>query len=378
MPSLSLDAKAMGLVFSAGMVGLLIGTLIGGNLGDRIGRKPVIVSAVALLGITSLLTVVAASAYTLTIARLATGIALGGALPSLIALISELVPAARRATLLTLTFTGFPLGAMAAALTATGTAAYGWKLLFAVGGIAPLMVLPLVVTMLAETLPAPKERLSVLPVSTVFSHELRRATTLLLLACAITLITFYLLMNWLPIILVGKGISATVAPLASLAFSFGNLFGALCIGYFIDRFGVRRPAVCAYVLLGAAMLALASAEGFDAILAIAFSAGFFAICAQLSVYSVAPAYYTQAIRSTGVAAVLGAGRLGAVFGPLIAGYLLTAHFSGTEVVRLTAICMPIAALLIIGLPRPRTAVTASDDDRKTPISASAECSESPE
>ena len=353
MPSLGIGTQAMGVVFSAGMLGMLFGTLLGGSLADRLGRKPVLIAAVALLGVSTLVTSFVHGFLELATMRLAAGVAIGGALPSLIALTSETAPGQWRVTLVTIIFMGFPLGGMLVAVVgAVGVPHFGWPLIFQIGGIAPLLVSPLAFLMLIESRRSHDRDSPRIPLRTLFSGELRLATPLLCFACALTLIAFYLLMNWLPAILVGKGFRADFAPWAALAFSFGNLVSAGTVGLLIDRFGMRWPAVGLYLLLAADLLALAWATRISEVLGLAFGAGYFAIGAQLSIYGITPAYYPRKMRATGISVVLGAGRLGSVFGPLIAGYLMGIGFSGASVVRLMAVAIPIAALAIYALPPP--------------------------
>lgn len=116
----ALDKMQMGWIFSAGILGLLPGALVGGMLADRYGRKRILISSVALFGLFSLATAIAWIS-SLVFARLMTGVGLGAALPNLIALTSEAAGPRFRGTAVSLMYCGVPIGAaLAATLGFTG------------------------------------------------------------------------------------------------------------------------------------------------------------------------------------------------------------------------------------------------------------------
>ncbi len=139
----TLDKMQMGWIFSAGILGLLPGALFGGMLADRYGRKKVLLGSVALFGLFSIATALAWDYPTLVFARLMTGVGLGAALPNLIALTSEAAGPRFRGTAVSLMYCGVPIGAaLAAAMGASGLA-QAWQTIFWVGGIVPLLLVPL-------------------------------------------------------------------------------------------------------------------------------------------------------------------------------------------------------------------------------------------
>jgi MFS transporter, AAHS family, 4-hydroxybenzoate transporter len=134
----------MGPVFSAGLFGLMIGALIFGTIADRIGRKRIIVLSTAAFGIGTLLTVLAQDAAWLVALRFLTGLGLGGAMPNAVALTSEFSPQRRRATIVMTMFAGFSIGAAVGGLLAPALIpAFGWRSVFMVGGLAPFMLVPI-------------------------------------------------------------------------------------------------------------------------------------------------------------------------------------------------------------------------------------------
>src|SRR5258708_11331665 len=109
-------AQALGLFFSASGAGLLIGALIGGRASDILGRKVVLVAAIAAFGICSLLTSAAPDISSLIGARFLTGLGLGGAMPNLIALAADASAPHDRSSSIAAAYVGMPLGGVIASL----------------------------------------------------------------------------------------------------------------------------------------------------------------------------------------------------------------------------------------------------------------------
>ncbi|NBU29008.1 MAG: MFS transporter, partial [Caulobacteraceae bacterium] len=152
MPALGLSRPEAGLAFSASLMGLFFGAAIAGPLSDRIGRKPVLVVAMMVFGLFSLATAAAADLPLLLTVRALTGLGLGGAMPMLIAMSSELSRPDRRALTVGMITAGLPLGgALAGLLARTDLAQDDWRLVFVVGGAAPLVLAVLVGRFMPET-----------------------------------------------------------------------------------------------------------------------------------------------------------------------------------------------------------------------------------
>src|SRR4030081_58852 len=138
-----LTKGALGPVFSAGLFGLMIGALVFGPLADRIGRKKIIILSTLAFGIGAVVTAFVQDVNTLLAIRFLTGLGLGGAMPNAIAMTSEFNPRRRRATMVMIMFCGFSVGAALGGLLAAGLIPYyGWRSVFIVGGVAPLIMVP--------------------------------------------------------------------------------------------------------------------------------------------------------------------------------------------------------------------------------------------
>src|ERR1700719_1182450 len=141
-----------GMVFGAGLFGSLAGALVFGICGDRFGRRPALIGAVALFAATTSITPFASSLPVLGLVRLVTGFGLGGALPGIISVTSEYAPAQLRGTLVALMFCGFPLGAVIGGIVSAGMIpAFGWPSVFYLGAAIPALLLPVIWVVLPES-----------------------------------------------------------------------------------------------------------------------------------------------------------------------------------------------------------------------------------
>jgi AAHS family 3-hydroxyphenylpropionic acid transporter len=344
-----LQPAQMGWMFSAGLLGLLPGAFVGGWLGDKFGRKNVLLVSVLLFGVFSLATAYAWDYSSLLGARLFAGLGLGAALPLLIALSSEAVAENFRSTAVSIAYCGVPLGGVLASLVSMLNAPAEWRLLFYIGGIAPLVVLPLLVAYLTESkaFGALGQRTGdaerKLGIGDLFAGRYLGATLLLWVSCFFTLTVLYMLLNWLPSLLVGKGLSRSQAGTVQLLFNLGGALGPYLTGLLLDRARPRTSLAIVYPGLLVSLALLALYDSFGVTIAAGFFAGYCALGAQLVLYSLAPKLYPTSIRATGVGTMVGVGRLGSISGPLIAGQLLAAGYGASGVMGASAPGLLIAA-----------------------------------
>lgn len=351
--SFALDPKMLGWVFSASIVGLLPGAFFGGWLADRIGRKKVLIAAVILFGVFSLWTAYVETYSHLLLARLMTGLGLGAALPNLIALCAEAVGEQRRSTAISIMYSGVPLGGALAAVVAMFAHDH-WQMTFIIGGLAPLAAVPLMIALLPESR-AFEQTGTVLQrpsTSTALFGEGRAGATLLLwLAYFFTLTVMYMLLNWLPSLLIGQGFSKPDAGLVQMLFNIGGAIGSLLGGVLLDRGNPQRVTLCIYAGLLASLAGLGLSAGVTAMAIAGFAAGLFVLAAQLVLYALAPPLYPTAVRATGVGAAVAIGRLGSVSGPLAAGQILAAGAGTAGVLLAASPGLVVAALAAVQVMR---------------------------
>ena len=354
VPALHLTTGQIGLVLTASMLGLIVGAFAGGRIADRVGRKPVLIAAVAAFGLFSLGTVIAGDFPTLLGARALTGLGLGGAMPNLIAIAADIAGERRRGATGGLIFGGMALGGAGAALLALLTpGGFDWRLIFMVGGAAPLILAPVLAAALPETWRVKAATPAQPPAASyagILFGEGRAASTLALWAAfVLTLVVLYLLLPWLPLRVVAKGLTAKAAPIASISLNVSGVLGALALGGLVDRFGLRWPMLAAYAALIGGLAGLAGSTGLAPIVAWSGVAGFLVIGAQFVLYGAAPDYYPARARGAGAGAAVGVGRLGSLIGPAVAAVMLSRGSSAETVVLSMAPVVAAAGLALLAL-----------------------------
>ena len=352
-PEFGLGPGEMKWVFAISNIGMVLGAALGGWLADRVGRKPVFMASVAMFGVFTLCVVFIGEFGTLVATRLLAGLGFGAALPNMMAFAAELSTPARRSSTAALIFCGFPIGGGSVALlTQILPSGFDWRVLFIVGGVLPAVLVPALYWLLPETLTpsanrAPRAHAPTL--SALFGGGRAMPTLLLWLAFLPTLFVLYLILNWLPTLVVAKGFDRAIAPQASLAFNWASAAGALLVGWLVDRFGPRWPLMLSYGALIVALVALGASTDHAAIIVLSGVAGFFLLGANYALYGVAPSYYPAAMRGTGSGASVAVGRVGSILGPLAAGILLQGGSSATNVVQYMAPVAAVAGIAVCAL-----------------------------
>lgn len=354
----SLAVAQMGWAFSAGAIGLLPGAALGGRLADRFGRKRVLMGSVALFGLFSLATTLVWSFESLLIARLLTGLGLGAAMPNLIALCSEAAGPQQRSTAVGAMYCGMPFGAaIAAVIGMLGASPASWRDVFYVGGLGPIVMVPLLGVFLRESqqfvaAQASKMREGVPGVTEALWRHGRARTTLALWVSYLgTLIVLYFLMNWLPSMVLSRGLTRVQSNIVLMMFNLGGGIGAVAIATLMDRLGRRRTVIGMYVGIALALAALAGASGAASMACGGLLCGLFLVGGQSVLYALAGHAYPTEVRGTGVGAAVAVGRLGSILGPLVAGQLFALGQSASMLVASSiplCVIAALAALMVVG------------------------------
>jgi AAHS family 3-hydroxyphenylpropionic acid transporter len=325
--------------FSASTLGLFVGALIGGRLADSIGRKSVLVASTALFGLFSLLTPLAWDMPSLTYARLLTGLGLGGTLPNLIALVSESSSDDRRSAGVAMVYGAMPLGGAVASVIIMLIMTSRWRLIFVVGGVVPFLLAPVMAFAMPESVAFRRSQAGGVPTAAaapdssikrgsfaaVFADGRALATALLWISFFLGLLTLYLLLNWLPTLLVGDGLKPAQAAAAQIAFNIGGAIAALVMGHLLEGRARTLSIVVAFVALPLLVWALAkSGPQLVSIVVIVFTLGCAVLAAQAYLYATAPLPYPTIIRGVGVGSAVAAGRTGSIVGPMLGGILVAA------------------------------------------------------
>jgi AAHS family 3-hydroxyphenylpropionic acid transporter len=323
----ALTTREKGLILSAAPFALFLGAAIGGRAADFLGLRRTLIVSMLLFGLCSLLTAVAIGADSLLVARLLTGLGLGGALPAFIALSAEAAGPHGRLSTVAAVMAGMPLGGAIAALIALGEGlGWSWRSIFLVGGVGPLLT-ALLIWRLLPGASAARTRGAVAAVqsvrTTLFAAGRARTTLFLWTAFFFTQLILLLMLNWLPTLIVGLGFSHRQASWASIWFNVCGSLGSLFLARGHAGSQRRLWVVLTYLGMVAALVAVPAVGKSFSLAALACGlAGGLIVGAQLILFALAPLYYERNMRGTGVGAAVCAGRLGAVVGPLFAGALL--------------------------------------------------------
>ncbi|WP_029003865.1 MFS transporter [Azorhizobium doebereinerae] len=369
----------LGPLFGAGLFGLMAGAFVFGPLADRVGRKPVLVATTIFFGIATYASSFAGDVQTLTALRFITGIGLGGAMPAAITLTAEVCPQGRRSSLVTLMFCGFTIGSAAAGLAASHVvAAFGWQGLLMLGGVLPLVLTPLLIWGLPESarylasrkghparIAAVLKRLvpeadldgatfmvplrpAGSPVSRLFKDGLAMGTVFIWITFFMSLLVFYLLSSWLPLLITSAGFSMANASLMGATLATGGTIGAVIIGRLMDRYEPHKVLALSYVVAGLFVVLLGNAVSVPWLLVLAiFGAGFGVAGAQVGINALAAGFYPTASRATGVSWANAVGRTGSVLGSMIGGVLLSFGWPLSTVFAAAAVPAFIAALAML-------------------------------
>lgn len=358
----ALDATQLGLFFSAGILGLLPGALIGGRYADRIGRKKVLIASVSIFAIFTLGTVWVNSFYSLLLVRFLAGAGLGAAMPNLIALASESTSPENRGRAVGLMYCGMPIGAIIVSLLAAQLASTdlssSWKTIFYVGGLLPLIVVPLMIKFLPESREFLKAQQAVqstdqkrLSYKDLFSREYAPRTLLLWVSYFFTLMVVYIMLSWLPSLFTELGFSRKDGSMAMVYFQIGAAIGTVVLGMLIDRWNKAYVIILMYVGILIGLFSLNSATTLNLMFVAAAIMGTFTIGGQGVLYAFGSFVYPTHLRGQGVGAASAVGRIGAMMGPAIAGQLLAMGSGATGVISAAIPCIVISAIIMVLLTR---------------------------
>jgi AAHS family 4-hydroxybenzoate transporter-like MFS transporter len=389
--ALAIKPGALSLVFAAGGLGAILGTLGFAPFADRIGRKPIIVGCVLFFALCSIATAAANTVPELMWMRFATGLGLGGVVPNALALTADFMPKKFRVTLVLLAWLGFSIGsAVAGPITAHLLEGYTWRTVFIFGGVLPILIAPVLLFALPESLQGLAQRgkhpgkiratLSRIdptlvagenaiyttenknpgfPVAELFREGRSRITIPLWIMFFMILLELFFLNSWLPTIFHRAGIPQHQAIVLASLLHFGGIVGGLAIAPLCDKFRPYLVLATAYLLSGFFIAAI-GISGRAAIFAIVatFCAGFFTFGGQNTANAIAALNYPPSMRSSGIGWALGIGRTGQIVGPLIGGLLLTLQW-GTQgilyVIAVPSLVAAAAALLLRNTMKGRAA-----------------------
>lgn len=368
---LGVPPQSFGVALSAVLLGLGLGAVLIAPIGDRVGRRPVILTASALMAFTSLGTAAGGTVTGFALWRLATGLSLGACLPNVTALVAELAPPGKSARTLTVVSMGISAGGIVAGLLAPPLiAAGGWQALFMAGGAATLVLLGVLAWQLPESptfrnrAQQPREKKNSIAFVQLLSPPLLFSTVLFAGLYAVNALVLYYVTSWVPTILPLAGFSMDTASRFLSLIQFGGLTIGLGLSLLLDRgwavpaiVGTYSSAVVALLLLGVVAPGLWS----WGVLLLVAGGGISA--AHLVVMAVAVGFFPPHLRSSAIGIAVAVARLGAIGGPMLGGLVIGAGASTSLffvlAVAPTCLCI-VGALLISRALRIAKAMTEAD------------------
>lgn len=349
-PVFGLDPQNLGMVFSASTFGLFVGALAGGRLADYVGRRAVLIVSLIALGVFSIATTMVSDVNSLLLMRFLTGLGLGGTLPNILALTNETSPPARAAMRVTMLGSAMPFGGAIVGILMVAQPDIDWKIVFWIGGVAPLLVAAQMALTLPES-PAFLRRKNAgntdeprPSVALALGGNRLLPSALIWLSSFTTALSLYMLINWLPSLLGSKGFDKPEAGQIVMFMTFGGAASGFVFGL-LARAKRKWPLYLGTwlgMIASVAGMAMAS-DDLRAGCAASFGIGFFLSGGQFLLYALSTELYPAHIRGTGVGFAVGIGRLGAVAGPLLAGALLMGQQKADTVI------LAVIPLIVIGL-----------------------------
>ncbi|MBJ9984658.1 3-(3-hydroxy-phenyl)propionate transporter MhpT [Acinetobacter sp. S40] len=352
--SFGLSSSQLGIFFSAGILGLLPGALLGGRYADVVGRKMILIWSVAIFAVFTLCTVWVNSFYSLLLVRFLAGAGLGAAMPNLIALVSESVSPEKRGRAVGLMYCGMPIGAILVSLLAAYDSNGQWQTIFYVGGLAPLIVIPIMIKFLPESKEFLRTKLedkssqqAQAAFKDLFKKPYAGQTLLLWASYFFTLMVVYIMLSWLPSLFMELGFSRQHGSMAQVFFQMGAAVGTVVLGILMDRWNKAYVIILMYIGILAGLFSLNGASSLTAMYAAAALMGTFTIGGQGVLYAFGSIVYPTEIRATGIGSAAAVGRIGAMLGPAIAGQLLAMGSGAAGVISAAIPGIIISALFML-------------------------------
>ena len=385
-PTLSADwgikKQDLGPVLSAALLGLSFGALLAGPISDRMGRKRVLVFSCLFFGLASLGTAYAETLNMLTFWRFLTGLGLGAAMPNAITLVSEFAPKRCRSMAINTMYCGFPLGAAGGGVISSWLIpSYGWHSVLLAGAIAPLALTVLLVLFLPESVKylvhrgkeiaqikriaqrfmsgsleqvtqfyLEEDRVAVKKgsVAQLFSMPWLPGTLMLWMTYFMGLVIYYVLLSWMPTLMLGMGYPLAESAWLTSLFTFGGTAGILLAGWLMDRWEAHKVVSLGFMLTMLFALALGFEHNHIVLFgALIFLMGITMNGAQSGLQTLAATFYPTHCRATGIAWMQGVGRFGGVAGTMMSAQLLSLQWQADSILMFLSLPALVAAAATI-------------------------------
>ncbi|KAB8313680.1 MFS transporter [Erwinia endophytica] len=376
----NVSTHQLGVVISAALIGLALGAMFAGPLADRFGRRVIIVSSVFFFGLWTLATAFSHNIDQMMLFRFLTGLGLGAAMPNVGTLVAEYSPERKRAFIITVVFCGFTFGAAGGGFAASWLIPhYGWPSVLIVGGLLPLLIVPMLLKWLPESVcfllarnaPVAKIRRIIekmVPdqvhhdsqftmveraqqhgaVRLVMSRPYLLGSVLLWGGYFMGLFLVYLIGSWLPSLVRDLGMTVTQAALVTAMYQAGGTIGSLFAGWLMDRYNANLALAAIYFAGAIITMAIGYAPADTLVLSlVAFCSGFCLNGANTGMNALSASYYPTHARATGSSWMHGVGRIGAILSAFAGAQMLSIGWHITEVFTSLAIPALLTSLMLL-------------------------------
>jgi benzoate transport len=380
----ALPPTQLGLLFSAGLVGMTVGSLVISPVADAIGRRWLTLIGLLVITVGMLASSLAHGLRELALLRVLTGLGIGSLLSSINTIVVEFSSERRKDFAVSFMSVGYPIGGtIGGAIAVFLIHAFGWRSVFAFGGLCSAVLLPVALVYLPESLDflllkRPRHALgranallarmgrppiAELPsvsgqtgdtakgVFGIFDRAFAWRTALICSVYFLTMIPFYFVLNWTPKVLVDEGLSLTTGISGSILMNASGVVGGLLFGLVARRLGLQRLGAVYMLMLLASIAAFGFAgSSLPLLMVFAMAIGFSMIGTICALYAVIGAMYPVRVRNTGTGLAIGIGRLGAIAGPYLGGVLIAAGWTRPLYCAVLALPLFVSAFLVRRVP----------------------------
>ena len=377
------DVATAGLLGSWALVGVLVGSLICGAVGDFFGRRRLMLLGIAWFSVGMFVTALTTTVMTFGAMRFITGLGLGIVIASAGATMAEFAPAGRRQFYNAIVYSGVPAGGVVASVMGIlFQDSLGWRGLFIIGALPLVILFPIAWRKLPESprwllsrgreeeamaaaertgVPLLEERVildtGAAPqksgFAAVFSRQFAVASVLLGLMSFCGLLLTYGLNTWLPKIMEGYGYGRTYSLFFPLALNLGAVAGGLIASRLADRSGPQRVIASTFALATVSLVLMTFNFPLPMLFTFIAVAGVGTLGTQVLIYGFQSNYFTTNARAAGVAWCASVGRLGGVLGPIIGGWLAAAGIGGSTAFYIYGGVALLGALVTVMVPHQR-------------------------
>jgi MFS family permease len=351
----SVSPERLGIIFSASLLGMALGCLLIAPLADRYGRRTLIMGSLALVSVAMIGSGFVTTVSALIVMRLLVGIGVGTIGVSMTAMAAEFAPPAQANFAVGAVQAGWPLAAIMTAFAAAGLLPYyHWQAMLMGIGAMSTVLLVVVVAALPESRAFLAARArdtqsgsrATIRVSMLFADGRARTSILLWTAVTFGYFVLYFVISWIPKLANQAGLPLNQAIYAGAGYNVGSFIGSSLIGWLAARYRINRVIMFFFIagagamlVFGGVKLPLVATLGFAVLIGIFVNGGFNGF------WGFSAMLYPPEMRGAGIGWAMGLGRVGAVLGPSVGGYLVGAKYPISAIFAIYTVPLIIAATL---------------------------------